>query len=258
MFGNCNHCCFCCGHPCTMLRVSLFISCKNKIQCVCKKQIIIIIIPYDAKKKNVPPAQAELSTICDFRDANLYLWGFQATGRGLERQSPHGYDEQPLVSRFRAEIERGLRVNCVTPGRERAEGKVCRSRLGAQARGNKHASKNLRALANLSQGHIQGSLNPQISLALNPTDSPATGQRSSCLSGAAGRVFERFSGPQISPFLHGLKYPPLELGPLELEPTIRTRQQSQNIISQGLSLCTPKSSCRPTIYSVLFWGPWRQ
>ena len=41
MFGNCNHCCFCCGHPCTMLGVSLFISCKNKIQCVCvekKKQ----------------------------------------------------------------------------------------------------------------------------------------------------------------------------------------------------------------------------
>ena len=35
MFGNCNHCCICCGHPCTMLGVSLFISCKNKIQCVC-------------------------------------------------------------------------------------------------------------------------------------------------------------------------------------------------------------------------------
>ena len=35
MFGNCNHCCFYCGHPCTMLGVSLFISCKNKIQCVC-------------------------------------------------------------------------------------------------------------------------------------------------------------------------------------------------------------------------------
>ena len=32
MFGNCNHCCFCCGHPCTMLGVSLFISGKNKIQ----------------------------------------------------------------------------------------------------------------------------------------------------------------------------------------------------------------------------------
>ena len=30
MFGNCNHCCFCCGHPCTMLGVSLSISCKNK------------------------------------------------------------------------------------------------------------------------------------------------------------------------------------------------------------------------------------
>uniref|UniRef100_A0A8C0CYJ5 Uncharacterized protein n=1 Tax=Balaenoptera musculus TaxID=9771 RepID=A0A8C0CYJ5_BALMU len=30
MFGNCNHCCFCCGHPCTMLGVSLFMSCKNK------------------------------------------------------------------------------------------------------------------------------------------------------------------------------------------------------------------------------------
>ena len=35
MFGNCNHCCFCCGHPSIMLGVSLFISCKNKIQCVC-------------------------------------------------------------------------------------------------------------------------------------------------------------------------------------------------------------------------------
>ena len=33
MFGNCNHCCFYCGHPFTMLGVSLFISCKNKIQC---------------------------------------------------------------------------------------------------------------------------------------------------------------------------------------------------------------------------------
>ena len=38
MFGNCSHCCFCCGHPCTMLGVSLFISCKNKIQCVCVKK----------------------------------------------------------------------------------------------------------------------------------------------------------------------------------------------------------------------------
>ena len=35
VFGNCNHCCFCCGHPFTMLGVSVFISCKNKIQCVC-------------------------------------------------------------------------------------------------------------------------------------------------------------------------------------------------------------------------------
>ena len=35
VFGNCNHCCFCCGHPFTMLGVSLFISCKNKILCVC-------------------------------------------------------------------------------------------------------------------------------------------------------------------------------------------------------------------------------
>ena len=38
MFSNCNHCCFCCGHPCTMLGISLFISCKNKIQCVCVKK----------------------------------------------------------------------------------------------------------------------------------------------------------------------------------------------------------------------------
>ena len=38
VFGNCNHCCFCCGHPFTMLGVSLFMSCKNKIQCVCVKK----------------------------------------------------------------------------------------------------------------------------------------------------------------------------------------------------------------------------
>ena len=38
VFGNCNHCCFCCGHPFTMLGVSLFIACKNKIQCVCVKK----------------------------------------------------------------------------------------------------------------------------------------------------------------------------------------------------------------------------
>ena len=38
MFGNCNHCCFCCGHPFTMLGISLFISCKDKIQCVCVKK----------------------------------------------------------------------------------------------------------------------------------------------------------------------------------------------------------------------------
>ena len=50
MFGNCNHCCFCCGHPCTMLGVSLSISCKNKIQCVCV---------WKKKKKN--------------RDAKFYL-----------------------------------------------------------------------------------------------------------------------------------------------------------------------------------------
>ena len=35
VFGNCNHCCFRCGNPFTMLGVSLFISCKNIIQCVC-------------------------------------------------------------------------------------------------------------------------------------------------------------------------------------------------------------------------------
>ena len=40
MFGNCNHCCFCCGHPFTMLGVSWFISCKNKIQSVGKKKEI--------------------------------------------------------------------------------------------------------------------------------------------------------------------------------------------------------------------------
>ena len=40
VFGNCNHCCFCCGHPFTMLGVRLFISLKNKIQCVCVKKYI--------------------------------------------------------------------------------------------------------------------------------------------------------------------------------------------------------------------------
>ena len=39
MFGNCNHCCFCCGHPRTMLGVGLFISCKIKYSvCVWKKK----------------------------------------------------------------------------------------------------------------------------------------------------------------------------------------------------------------------------
>ena len=46
MFGNCNHCCFCCGHPFTMLGVSLFISCKNKIQCVC-----VCVCVWKKKKK---------------------------------------------------------------------------------------------------------------------------------------------------------------------------------------------------------------
>ena len=37
VFGNCNHCCFCCGHPCTMLGVSLYISCKKKKKITCIK-----------------------------------------------------------------------------------------------------------------------------------------------------------------------------------------------------------------------------
>ena len=36
MFGNFNHCCFCCGHPCTMLDVSLLSLVKIKYSvCVC-------------------------------------------------------------------------------------------------------------------------------------------------------------------------------------------------------------------------------
>ena len=54
-FGDCNHCCFCCGHPCTMLGVSLFISCKNKIQCVCVKKkknnilhrLLLLLLPHE-------------------------------------------------------------------------------------------------------------------------------------------------------------------------------------------------------------------
>ena len=30
LFDNCSYCCFCCGHPITMLGSSLFISCKNQ------------------------------------------------------------------------------------------------------------------------------------------------------------------------------------------------------------------------------------
>ena len=45
----CNHCCFCCGHPFTMLGVSLFTSCKYKIQCVSVKKkmgiVVLICIP---------------------------------------------------------------------------------------------------------------------------------------------------------------------------------------------------------------------
>ena len=62
MFGNCNHCCFCCGHPCTMLGVSLFISCKNKIQCVCV-----------GKKKKVNQALEKflLKTNCIYKEFSL-------------------------------------------------------------------------------------------------------------------------------------------------------------------------------------------
>ena len=53
MFGNCNHCCFCCGHPCTMLGVSLSISCKNKIQCVCVEKKNATISKSKKKKKEI-------------------------------------------------------------------------------------------------------------------------------------------------------------------------------------------------------------
>ena len=57
VFDNCNHCCFCCGHPFTMLGVSLFISCKNKIQFVCvkNKAIQIDIIMTKIKRKMISP-----------------------------------------------------------------------------------------------------------------------------------------------------------------------------------------------------------
>ena len=53
VLGNGNHCCFCCGQPFTMLGVSLFISYKNKIQCVCKKKKKMLIKQehWDFKKK---------------------------------------------------------------------------------------------------------------------------------------------------------------------------------------------------------------
>ena len=49
MFGNCNHCCFCCGHPCTMLGVSLFISCKKKKKVYLKNKVRELAIP-DVKR----------------------------------------------------------------------------------------------------------------------------------------------------------------------------------------------------------------
>ena len=64
MFGNCNHCCFCCGHPCTMLGVSLFISCKNKIQCVCveKKQKTTHLLSIAVLKKKIKYKERILKT----------------------------------------------------------------------------------------------------------------------------------------------------------------------------------------------------
>ena len=38
MFGNCNHCCFCCGHPFTMLGVSLSLIKIKYSVCVCVKK----------------------------------------------------------------------------------------------------------------------------------------------------------------------------------------------------------------------------
>ena len=39
VFGNCNHCCFCCGHPFTMLGVSLLSLVKIKYSvCVCENK----------------------------------------------------------------------------------------------------------------------------------------------------------------------------------------------------------------------------
>ena len=61
MFGNCNHCCFCCGQPCTMLGVSLFISCKNKIQCVCVKKKKLSLNPSEEGQE--PPGETNL---CSF------------------------------------------------------------------------------------------------------------------------------------------------------------------------------------------------
>ena len=41
VFGNCNHCCFCCGHPFTMLGVSLSLVKIKYSVCVCEKKIKI-------------------------------------------------------------------------------------------------------------------------------------------------------------------------------------------------------------------------
>ena len=85
MFGNCNHCCFCCGQPCTMLGVSLFISCKNKIHCVCvekKQQYIyphISSLLHLASTLPIPPLwvvtkhRAHLPVLCACFPLSIYF-----------------------------------------------------------------------------------------------------------------------------------------------------------------------------------------
>ena len=84
MFGNCNHCCFCCGHPCTMLGVSLFISCKNKIQCVCvekkKKQNWLIV-----RDVRIVVTWVEEWGVVDITlgiDLDMRLWKCSGSGSG--------------------------------------------------------------------------------------------------------------------------------------------------------------------------------
>ena len=79
---NSFHCCFCCAHPCTMLGVSLFISCKNKIQCVCVCE----------KKKN------SFSGLLVLRSQSGNMWLIHFSPSALEVGSGDGRDSGAMYS----------------------------------------------------------------------------------------------------------------------------------------------------------------